>query len=168
MPNRCVFNAWYYDYGTWLNIPYSCDEAAPRSNAYCLFHDQVYWKYNPDRIKKRLAQKVEAAKQTKEALFCIGYNLFEIRVSDRFDAPVYFDFAKFHSCPYFKGTTFDVASFEGARFEGPAVFQEVTFRKADFKQATFNDEANFQRAVFREHDFAQCKFLSRTMFSGDL
>jgi hypothetical protein len=147
-------------------MPYFCDEVALRSSNYCLFHDQDYWKYNPDRINKRLAQRIEASKQSKKTLFCIGYNLFEIRLTERFDAPVYFDFAKFHAWPYFKGTTFDVASFEGARFEGPAVFQEVTFRKADFKRATFNDEANFQRTVFGEHDFAECKFLGWAMFNG--
>jgi uncharacterized protein YjbI with pentapeptide repeats len=141
---------------------------ASHSSSYCLFHDQDYWKYDPDVIKERLAQKVEDAKQSNEALFCIGYNLFEIRLSGRFKAPVYFDFAKFHRCPFFNGTTFDVASFEGARFEGPAVFQEVTFRKADFKQATFIDEANFRKAVFREHDFTRCKFLSSTTFIGEI
>ena len=163
MSNRCIFSTSYYNYTTWLKIPYVCDEDALSSSSYCLFHDQSYWKDNPDRINERLTQKIEVGIPNNEVLLCVGYNLPSIKITKMINKEVYFNFAKFYDQAYFKGTTFDLVSFEGARFEGSAVFQDVTFRKADFKHAIFND-ANFQGTVFGERDFAECQFLGKVLF----
>ena len=163
LSKRCAFHTWYYNYGTWFRTPYNCDEAA-LSSGYCLFHDQSYWKDHPTTLNERLIQKIEAAIASKAVLFCIGYNLPEIKISAKFEELVYFHFAKFRDHAYFKGAIFDVVSFEGARFERTAVFQDAIFSKADFKQARFGEEANFQGAVFGEGDFSQSKFLGWANF----
>ena len=118
MPNRCNFQTWYYNYNTWLEIPYRCDEEALSTGINCVFHDLGYWQEKPNEVTERLIKKIEIAISEKEDLLCIGYNLPEIRLTQDFEKAAYFDFTRFHDLTDFKGTTFDLVSFEGAQFDG--------------------------------------------------
>ncbi len=93
-------------------------------------------------------EKVEDAINNKKSLFCIGYNLSQVDLSEKkFEAPVYFSKAIFHEGADFDGAEFSYADFTGAKFSSKANFFRAKFSYADFSWAKFS-KALFNYTTF--------------------
>jgi uncharacterized protein YjbI with pentapeptide repeats len=169
MPEKCKYKHEYMDLDSGETKLYVCEEDAVK-DGFCIFHHPEYWREHKDEVRKRFMEKVEDAINNKKSLFCIGYNLPKINLSNKkFEAPVYFTKAIFH----------EGANFFGAEFSSEAKFFKAKFLSgANFVRATFSSRANFFGALFSETNFFEAKFSSgayfiettfssRANFSGD-
>ncbi len=183
----------YFDSSTHKFELFSCNEDAVK-DSYCIFHHPTYWQDNKEEIRNKFMEKVDSAIENGEELFCVGYNLPRIIISEiKFVSPVHFENAIFHDLTIFSETEFTEASFFRAEFTvanfnfsvfANAIFSEAKFSgayfyAAKFYQASFNSselseaifdgakfyQASFNRAEFYEASFNRAKFLGKTNFN---
>jgi len=168
---KCKFVSKYFDYDKKKIIDFECDEESLK-NDLCLFHDDNF--SNQEERLDKLNKKVSSAISKKEPLFCIGFNIPKIKVTENFSSPVYFTKAKFQSADFsdskfyevdFSGSKFNDVNFSGSKFEN-ADFMGVNFKnKANFSMTLFNEKVNFSESVFNEGDFSE-SFLKNAHFLG--
>lgn len=175
---------------------YQCKEQAIPGSRLCIFHDEDYYKNNPQVVFDKLKEQIHKSITDKKHLLIIGYYLPNIVIIDNFTFPVYFiqvkfcgnvDFSQsrfsevtFMSCEFSKNAKFSEAEFQKASFSGSllqdAVFDESKFtNKADFVGTKFNKVSfnrctfhlsNFSGATFREASFTSTKFTARAEFNS--
>ena len=161
----------YYDHEARRFGSFECEEREVKDGL-CIFHHPEYWKVHPKEVEEKFYEKVESAIENNEDLFCIGYNLPDINLDNKFPKSVYFGFATFNGEAQFYYTMFEgKADFSEAKFNGKANFGVATFNKADFSGTTFNRQAYFGFATFNgEAEFFKADFnkaiFSDTTFNG--
>lgn len=174
----CKFSEDYFDYEKGKEITYTCKEK-PVDAGYCIFHHPKYWRKNPEKISKKIKEKI--IQITKEPIYFIGYNIPSIDLSGlNIYVPVYFTYAKFHGNTKLGKTIFhsfvdfslakffESSSFIKSIFRGNAYFSFVTmFKEANFRLAVFQKALDFRDSEFKETaNFWATNYLDDADFSG--
>ena len=162
----CQYNTKYFDFDKQETKLFECEEKSLDSG-FCIFHDKNY-----DNNKERLNQlnkKIESSVRNKEPLFCIGYNIPDIKIKKKFFALIYFTKAKLENFN-FSGSEAEYADFSGTKFDY-IDFSETTFNELDFlgsegfgnskfSKITILKKANFSESIFHNIDFHESKLFN--------
>jgi len=160
--NRCCFNTKYFDYSKKETANFACDEIALASGL-CIFHDKNY--SNDKELDQKISDKIKSVLAKNETLFCIGYNIPDLKIKETFKNFVYFTKASFTNTD-FSSSKFQSVDFSGAKFQN-ANFSKATFEEADFLAVEFSGKANFSNTVFKKKvNFSESVFNKRANFNG--
>ena len=159
--NRCCFNTKYFDYLKQEPANFACDENALASGL-CIFHDRNY--SNDKELGQKISDKIKSVLAKNETLFCIGYNIPDLKIKETFKNVVYFTKASFTNTD-FSSSNFQRVDFSGAKFQN-ANFSKATFEEADFLAVEFTGEAKFSNTVFKKKvNFSESVF-KKANFNG--
>lgn len=181
----CDFKQYYYDYQKEDEIPFICDQESMDENGFCIFHNKNYLEidnpsYRLKTIVTRFYNRIDEAIAKKTSLFCIGYILPDIKISNTFDQPVYFNDCRFQNADFSEAIFNREATFSGAVFKGEANFSTVSdmekallhaFRpdkviSKNSETPTFLHLANFMNCVFlKEASFTSLEMKERSTFA---
>jgi len=139
---QCSYKIKYFDYNRKEPLDFECTENASNSG-FCIFHDK---KVEEKTLEKKILEKINTLSKN-EPLFCIGYKIPNIHLSESFSAPVYFTRAEIQNGD-FTGTKFQNVDFSGSVLQN-CDFSGVTFENADFLAVQFNKTCNFSKTVFK-------------------
>lgn len=123
--NTCKYSISYDDERRGAIFFYCKEEA--KTGLYCIYHNNKLLKsYDRDRnrqeIRKGLTEKINDCINTNQDLFCIGYNIPDLKIEGKvFTAAVYFSHAKFNGETIIRNNSFHFASFEGSKFRGKQI-----------------------------------------------
>jgi hypothetical protein len=94
-------------------------------SSFCIFHDREYAAQHEDELYNTFMQQVAMCIDTNKTLYCIGYNLPDIRfVGINFNIPIYFSESTIHSANFSESSFSDTVSFSGVIFLGEASFYQ--------------------------------------------
>ena len=163
---KCQFTTEYWDHESQKEIPYNCDsdDVDVLESGLCIFHEKRYLEgypfdrdqfgpkevsFRPERVTKKLKDKINDSIANQKALLCIGYYFPDnITIKGDFTKPLCFLQAKFQRID-FSLAKFSEASFFNAEFSEKANFADAEFSEADFRSAKFSGEADFKRSIFK-------------------
>ncbi len=169
----CKFAAQYVDQQTHEVRKYVCDEVESKINGgdgYCIFHSHAtkhVGRGMQAKAEELFLEKVHNTVLRSKPLMCIGYRFpFEIRISEKFLAPVYFNDAIFEEEVDFTSSRFQAADFTRARFAKDAYFDSCTFfSDVRFEDAEFLGKARFSGSVFQPR-LGNGKYFAGTTFTN--
>jgi|Deesub1362A_J573_1020465.scaffolds.fasta_scaffold00354_18 uncharacterized protein YjbI with pentapeptide repeats len=176
---KCKYKAEYWHYGeeelSYVLELYKCSNDAVPDSDYCIFHDENYWRENPDHVRQEFYKLVEDAVLNEKELICIGFNLPDIDLKRaakklgieklEFKKDVYFDHAKFRGMVKFDCTIFRRSGFYMVEFGGEATFSDVSFiEEVSFVKAKFGEDVEFSGAKFDRVSFTGATFDGETYF----
>lgn len=141
-----------------------CVETPIHNSKHCKFHDEKYWKENPDDVLLEFAAKLQDASINNSKLSCIGYKLPAVALPNRIT--FYMDFANaeiengnFCNITYENKVNFFNCKFTNASFSDSVFKDEVSFMSS-----TFENQANFYNTTLDEVDFTLVKFKDQVFF----
>ena len=140
---RCEYSSKFFDYDKKEPALFECDEEV-KGTRLCSFHSIK--NNNEEEKTRKLIEKIKDAK-SKDAIFCVGYNIKNIQIDGSFSKSLYFTKSIIQNAD-FSGSKFKNADFSGAKFKN-ADFSSANFEAADFLAVEFKEKANFSNTVFR-------------------
>lgn len=146
---KCKFRKKIWDSEFDKTVVFRCPEQTVK-DGFCIFHHPKYWKKNKKQVREAFHEKLENAREDRNKLLCIGYNLPSVKIRGEFRSSLYFSWTKFHGRSNFSHARFfrDV-SFAHAEFSKEADFSHTSFSGlADFFRVRFRQKARFEMAKF--------------------
>lgn len=175
MVSICTFKQDYYNYQFKQTATFRCDQISLENRDLCLFHDKDYLKdktrpKNKDKVIEKLIERIDESNYNNKPLYCIGYNIPDIRITKKFSQPVYFSFCTFAQADFSRSIFTNFAYFNGVVFSGNADFTETRFIKtASFSGSNFLHKTSLIDVIFRDNSyFRSVTFLGKSFFTRSI
>ncbi len=165
---KCIYQTEYFDIQNNITTSFQCQEEAFKSNL-CQFHDKDYASLHESEILTLLQEKMNKAISTNEPLYCIGFHLSEINLSNvQTQNTIYFSHSQIEKIimnSFYLGTNlvFEEAVIqefivENIQFNWLIDFKKTKFGKAKFNKVLFQQPVDFSSCEFQEVEFTDVRF----------